>query len=261
MFSKIKKSIKDSFPNVYASYRDYKQKRKQERDFKRDFQEFRKIAESANKRFDDKFEFYPEMEDKTKDTPFESHYTYHPAWAARILAQTRPDKHVDISSILHFSTLISAFVPIDFYDYRPAKVILPGLKSEHADLTALPFASGSVPSISCMHTIEHIGLGRYGDPLDYDGDLKAIKELKRVLAPNGNLLMVVPIGKPKIAYNAHRIYAYDQVVSYFAPLDLVEFSLLPDDFIDVGLIKNASKEIADQQYWGCGCFWFKNPGK
>ena len=52
-----------------------------------------------------------------------------------------------------------------------------------------------------MHVIEHIGLGRYGDEMDPDGDLKAIDELKRVLSRKGDLLFVVPVGKPKIMYN------------------------------------------------------------
>ena len=79
------------------------------------------------------------------------------------------------------------------------------MSSGYADLANLPFEINSVQSLSCMHTVEHVGLGRYGDPIDPDGDLKAIKEIKRVLAVNGNLLFVVPIGKPKIVYNAHRI--------------------------------------------------------
>ena len=107
-----------------------------------------------------------------------------------------------------------------------------------------------------MHTIEHIGLGRYGDPIDPDGDLMAISELKRVLAPDGNLLFVVPVGKPKIMYNAHRIYSYDEVVNCFKELKLNEFSLVPDDK-ERGFINNATKEIADAQNYGCGCFWFK----
>jgi hypothetical protein len=59
-----------------------------------------------------------------------------------------------------------------------------------------------------MHVIEHIGLGRYGEALDPDGDLKAIRELVRVLAAGGNLLVVVPVGRPRIQFNAHRIYDY-----------------------------------------------------
>jgi hypothetical protein len=109
-----------------------------------------------------------------------------------------------------------------------------------------------------MHTLEHIGLGRYGDPIDYDGDLKAIAELKRVMAPNGNLLIVVPTGKPRIEFNAHRVYSYLQICEYFSPFKLIEFSLVPDDYEIRGLIINATENDADAQNWGCGCFWFKN---
>ena len=56
--------------------------------------------------------------------------------------------------------MVSAFIPVEFYDYRPAELSLSGLEFKHADLTHLPFADNSVESLSCMHVIEHIGLGR-----------------------------------------------------------------------------------------------------
>jgi SAM-dependent methyltransferase len=199
---------------------------------------------------------YPQLLDKNLVTPFDSHYIYHPAWAARIIRQINPKLHIDISSTLYFSSIISAFVPVHFYDYRPANIILNNLKTGKADLMSLPFSDKSIESISCMHTIEHIGLGRYGDKIDPDGDLKAIGELKRVLAPGGSLLFVVPMGKPKIMFNAHRIYSYDQIISYFNDMELKEFSLIPDNAQEVGMIKDATKEIADLQNYGCGCFWF-----
>src|SRR5690554_5750635 len=147
----------------------------------------------AVKRFKlDPQDFYPCLHDKTSNTYFDRHYVYHPAWAARIVAKNRPEKHVDISSTLHFCSILSAFVPVDFYDYRPASLILSQLSSLSADLSSLPFEDDSILSLSCMHTVEHVGLGRYGDPLDYDGDIKAINELKRVLARGGHLLFVVP---------------------------------------------------------------------
>lgn len=195
--------------------------------------------------------------DKSTKTPFDTHYVYHLAWAARILKQINPDIHTDISSSLHFCTIVSAFFKIEFYDYRPASIFLDNLKTNHADLTNLKFSDNSIRSLSCMHTVEHIGLGRYGDPIDYDGDLKAINELKRVLAVNGNLLFVVPIGKSKIKFNAHRIYSYEQVLSYFSDLSLIEFSLIPDNAIEAGMIINANKEISDNQSYACGCFWFQ----
>lgn len=200
---------------------------------------------------------YPQLFDKTTTTEFDAHYLYHPAWAARIIAKNKPKKHIDISSVLHFSTLVSAFVPVEFYDYRPATIKLSNLTCGSADLTALPFPDNSVESLSCMHTIEHIGLGRYGDPLDPDGDLKAMKELVRVLAPGGTFLFVTPVGKPQIRYNAHRIYSYEQIMNYFSDLILQEFSLVPDNGVEVGLVENATREMVDMQKYGCGCFWFK----
>ena len=242
----------------YAKYRDINTYKKKYALFLDDLADFEKFSSSAVSRFGtDKISLNPELDDKISNTPIEPHYTYHPAWAARILAQTKPVKHVDISSTLHFCTIVSAFVPVDFYDYRPANLRLDNLNSDHADLTKLFFGDNSIQSLSCMHTIEHIGLGRYGDTIDYDGDIKAIGELKRVLAPNGDLLIVTPTGKPKIEFNAHRIYSHDQIIEYFSPLKLMEFSLVPDQFENTGIVRNATKELADKQDWGCGCFWFK----
>jgi SAM-dependent methyltransferase len=108
-----------------------------------------------------------------------------------------------------------------------------------------------------MHVVEHIGLGRYGDPVDPAADLRAMAELKRVLAPGGSLLFVVPIGRPRIMFNAHRIYSYDQISDYFAGLELKEFALIPDSSNNGGLIRDAKKVQANEQRYGCGCFWFK----
>ncbi|OGM93292.1 hypothetical protein A2333_01435 [Candidatus Wolfebacteria bacterium RIFOXYB2_FULL_49_7] len=197
---------------------------------------------------------YPCPFDKTMMTGFDRHYVYHAAWAARKVAEIRPASHTDISSSLYFSSIVSAFVPVKFYDYRPADLQLSGLLSEKADLLALPFADSSIASLSCMHTVEHVGLGRYGDPIDPNGDLKAIRELKRVLAPGGSLLFVVPIGKAKIQFNAHRIYSYAMIMKYFNDLELREFSLIPET--SGPMIVNATREQADKETYGCGCFWF-----
>ena len=77
----------------------------------------------------------------------------------------------------------------------------------------------SLSSISCMHVIEHVGLGRYGDPINIHGDILAINEIKRVLANDGNLLFVTPLGK-KICFNAHRVYTYEEILNYFSELKL-----------------------------------------
>lgn len=204
----------------------------------------------------DFFSQYPCLSDATSDTPFEPHYLYHPAWAARVLQQIRPKKHVDISSTLTFCSIVSAFIPVDFYDYRPANLKLSGLSSKHADLMALPFRSNSIESISCMHTIEHIGLGRYGDPLDPIGDQKAIAELIRVTKKGGSILFVTPVGRRQLRFNAHRVYAYADILKSFTNCTLKDFSLVPDNVFEVGLLHSPSKQLINRQEWGCGCFWF-----
>ncbi|TFH33510.1 MAG: DUF268 domain-containing protein [Deltaproteobacteria bacterium] len=223
-----------------------------------EFHKLKRLGTSDQQRFPMHWkDRYPCLDDRTSTTGFDRHYIFHPAWAARILSKTRPGFHVDISSSLHFCTLVSAFIPVRFYDYRPVNLMLETLSSERADLLSLPFEDNSIPSISCMHVVEHVGLGRYGDSLDYNGDLKAIRELKRVLATGGSLLFVVPVGQPKIMFNAHRIYSYKQIIGYFSDLELLEFALIPDDPAGMGLIRQATKEMADAQIFGCGCFWFQ----
>ncbi|MDT8284419.1 MAG: DUF268 domain-containing protein [Thermovirgaceae bacterium] len=202
---------------------------------------------------------YPCLDDRRDIQPFDSHYVYHTAWAARILAHTKPVLHVDISSYLYFATLVSAFIPVEYYDYRPADIWLSNYRSNHSDLTNLPFGDETVNSLSCMHVVEHIGLGRYGDPVDPSGDLRAMSELKRVLAPGGTLLLVVPVGEPKVMFNAHRIYSYRQVAECFSDLHLGEFTLIPDSREGEPVITNAAEETADAQRYGCGCFRFIKP--
>lgn len=232
-------------------------KRKLFRKFKRNFAEFRLLSKNNKQRFLLSWkDRYPCLYEATSAATFDRHYIYHTAWAARILANTKPKIHYDFSSSLYFSTLVSAYIPIVFYDLRPPDLFLSQLETKNANLTCLSLKNKSVHSLSCMHVVEHIGLGRYGDPLEPEGDLKAMKELQRVLANGGDLLFVVPIGTPKIMYNAHRIYSFQQIRDSFDELVLKEFSLLPDKLNNDGLVKNASSELADKQKYACGCFWF-----
>jgi SAM-dependent methyltransferase len=227
--------------------------------FRRLFRRFARMA-GASDRFDVRWaDRLPRMEDATTTTLFDRHYVYHVGWASRVLAETKPARHIDVGSSLYFASVASAFIAMEFYDYRPPELELDGLEVGSADLLALPFQEGSLESVSCLHVLEHVGLGRYGEPLSPDADLQAAEELTRVLAPGGSLLIAVPVGRPRIAFNAHRIYGYDDLMRMFSSLELREFALIPDTAAEGGLLRNASPENVATQVYGCGCFWFGNP--
>jgi SAM-dependent methyltransferase len=237
----------------------YRQKLKRKKQFREDFNNFLQKTQHNKTRFDIEFDenkvIYSEA---TNETEFDRQYIYHTAWAIRKIIEIKPEIHIDISSSLYFIGMLSAIQKVDFYDFRPANLILDNLKTESADLTRLPFANESISCLSCMHVIEHIGLGRYGDPIDYEGDVKAINELKRVTKKNGYLLFVTPIGsKAKIIYNLHRIYTHDQILSYFKDLSLVEWQLIPENEKDGGLVSNPSPDLLQSQNYACGCYLFK----
>jgi len=257
----IKKRFKSIIKKVLLANRTSEKSKDKNLTFKTDFEEFKKIANTSIKRFQLSDEdIYPCLNDTSDTTYFDRHYLYHTAWAARLVAKIKPAVHVDISSYLYFSTIVSAFIPVEFYDIRPSNINLPGLKVNHADLYNLPFENNSIHSLSCMHVVEHIGLGRYGDPIDYDGDLKAISELVRVLSIDGNLLFVVPVGKNSIIqFNAHRIYTKEQIINNFINLglSLKEFVLIPEIEDDGDLVTNPSSQTIEKQRYACGCFWFK----
>jgi hypothetical protein len=223
-----------------------------------DYLAFKKQSERSQQRFSLSYnDFWPCLTDKTPETDFERHYVYHLAWAARCVRDIAPERHIDIGSRLFFPAILSAFVPTDFYDYRPADIAISGLGSYKGDLTNLPFKDNELSSVSCLHTLEHIGLGRYGDPIDPNGDLTAMKELSRVVAPGGSLLIALPMGKDmRIQFNAHRIYTYDQMVAYFPDFIVKNFAYIPEESKREAIIEDASPKDIKDDVMGCGCFWF-----
>ena len=200
------------------------------------------------------FDMQPCLGDWISHTPFDAHYFYQGAWLARKIAHAKPEKHVDIGSSVLTISVLSACVDTVFVDYRPLKVSLPGLTSIPGDILNLPFEANSVESLSCLHVIEHIGLGRYGDPIDPEGSVKAAAELQRIVRPQGRLFLSLPIGRERVCFNAHRVHAPASVLKMFGQMRLMEFSYVDD----AGQYHaGAQIEAASQLEYGCGLFQFE----
>jgi SAM-dependent methyltransferase len=200
---------------------------------------------------------YPCLADATTKTPFDSHYFFQAAWLARKLSQHRAGRHVDIGSDVNAIGVISAFVDTMFIDYRPLDVFLKGLENRQGDLLHLEFQEGTIDSLSCLHVIEHVGLGRYGDPIDPDGAVKAAAELSRVLAPRGSLFLSVPVGRERACFNAHRVFDPASVTGMFVNLRLQDCAFVDD----AGrYLENVAPETMAGCDYGCGMFHFVKGG-
>jgi len=197
---------------------------------------------------------YPCISDISDATPFDAHYFYQAVWAMERIVRCKATKHVDVGSDVKFVGMLTVCLPVVFVDIRPLRAKLSRLTCLKGDVLALPFSDSSVESLSCLHVAEHVGLGRYGDSLDPSGTRRACTELTRILAPGGNLFFSVPIGRPRVCFNAHRIHSPWQIVDYFKDLSLIEFSAVDDN---QDLLPNIDIRRMENAAYGCGLYWFR----
>lgn len=195
----------------------------------------------------------PMIGEGTAQTPFLRHYFHQDIWAFRKIKESGVDAHLDVGSRIDLIGFLTVICKVTFVDIRPLVVELPNFESVSGSILALPMADNSVRSLSCLHVAEHIGLGRYGDPLDPHGTRDACRELARVLAPGGSLYFSLPVGRPRLCFNAHRIHAVEQILEYFQELVLVEFSGIDDDRKFATDIATTAFRNAD---YACGLFHF-----
>lgn len=214
-----------------------------------DFMRFRRAGGSVSWR-----DSFPQLGDLSATTPFDPHYFHQGAWIARRLAQANPVQHVDVGSSVLTMSVLSGHVPTVLVDYRPLKAHHVGLASVAGDICRLPFADASIASLSCLHVIEHIGLGRYGDPIDPSGARRAANELQRVVRNNGKLYLTTPVGRERVCFNAHRVFAPATIVSFFDEMALIGFSYVDDDG---RFHADTTVDQAQDLEYGCGFFEFQ----
>jgi SAM-dependent methyltransferase len=159
------------------------------------------------------------------------HYFHQDLWAARKIFQRHPAQHFDIGSRTDgFIAHLLVFMNVTAIDIRPLSSTIQGLRFIQDDASHLQtFADGSIDSLSTLHVAEHFGLGRYTDPIDPHACFKFMASLQRVLAPGGRLYFSVPVGRERVEFNAHRVFAPGTILDNFKGLRLVSFSFVGDD--------------------------------
>lgn len=139
-------------------------------------------------------------------------------WQDLLVAQkifsAQPDRHVDVGSRVDgFVAHVASFRSIEVFDIRPVSAGIPGVVFKQADLMSTDSVSGFCDggdgycdSLSCLHAIEHFGLGRYGDPINPLGYQRGIANLAKLLKLSGRLYLSTPIGRERVEFNANWVF-------------------------------------------------------
>jgi hypothetical protein len=184
-----------------------------------------------------------------------NHYFHQDLWAATKIYNNKIPTHVDIGSRLDgFIAHILPFCKVEYVDIRHLKTDLNNFKFVKGSILSLPYEDNSIKSLSCLHVLEHIGLGRYGDSVNPYAYIDAAAELKRVLAVSGWFYFSTPVGKEKLYFDAHRVFSPDTILKIFEGLKLLEFNLIDDKAISIN--HNAGFKDAYNCSYGCGLFLF-----
>jgi SAM-dependent methyltransferase len=150
----------------------------------------------------------------------ESFIDHECAFASRHIARERPTRTLDVGSYRHFILGLLAHARVTTIDVRARSPISENEEVVTSDAKRLALPDGAFDVIVSLCALEHFGLGRYGDDIDFDADRAAMAEMARVLRPGGLLVFSTTItaGPPQVVYNAHRIYDHGTIREMCAPL-------------------------------------------
>lgn len=166
---------------------------------------------------------YPCLLDRTEEGGTASgQYFHQDLLVAQRIFSRAPRVHCDVGSRIDgFVAHVAAFRSVEYFDIRPVSGAARNMVFRTGNLLepdSLP--ARACDSLSCLHVIEHVGLGRYGDPLMPEGWRRALESLTRMLQDNGILYLSVPIGPQRVEFNAHRVFAPETIVHAAAGLGL-----------------------------------------
>lgn len=209
-----KKLVKNIVRNIVKSNKRLKAQEKLLKDFNADLIKYNEMAKADKRSLASKENLFPCLNDKTTVTEINPTYFYQDSWAFERIVKNKPKKHYDIGSQHMFVAFASKITELTMIDIRPLSLPMDTIKFIEGNILNLPFDNESIYSLSSLCVIEHIGLGRYGDPIDPKGSEKALNEIFRVLAPGARFYLSVPVSNiHTVKFNAGVIFNYEHFIS------------------------------------------------
>ena len=196
---------------------------------------------------------YPCYEDKKDNAgSLGFHYFYQDLYVAQRIYQNNPVRHIDIgSNIGGFVAHVASFREIEVFDIRPLNNPIHNVRFKQFDV--MRFREDdmeSADSISCLHALEHFGLGRYGDPICNDGYLIGFINIYKFLKPKGKFYFSVPMGKQRVVFHAHRVFSLKYLLELITPYyDINIFSYIDDNNVFYENVETSEEKILSN----CGC--------
>lgn len=164
-----------------------------------------------------------------------NNYFWQDLWAARKIYRESPKWHYDIGSRIDgfVAHLLTFRDNVNLIDIRPMDRTVDGLHFVCADATNLvEIEDGSIESLSALCSLEHFGLGRYGDEIDPDACYKCFSAIGRKIKKGGNIYLSVPVGKEHVEFNAHRVFFASTIIDSFSNYKLIEYSCTHNGYIE-----------------------------
>ena len=184
------------------------------------------------------------------------HYFHQDLLVAQKVFHENPKTHIDIGSRLDgFVSHVASFRTIKVLDIRPLKRSQhPNIEFLQADLMKIHDIQ-SADSVSCLHAIEHFGLGRYGDDIDKSGHIKGIKNITKLVRTGGLFYVSFPVSSySRVEFNAHRVFKpsdFLEQTDLLRKFEVESFELIDD--LDV-IHKNIDYKKIENVKYGCGIF-------
>lgn len=174
---------------------------------------------------------YPIIGDKYAKNSGMNEYFWQDLWAASYIISKGVKEHYDIGSRVDgfIAHLLAANIKVNMIDVRPFSGEARNLYTIVDDATMMDyFEDNSISSLSALCSLEHFGLGRYGDPIDPEACFKCFKQIQKKLKKGGTLYISLPVGRDSVQFNAHRIFYADTIIKNFDQLNLLEYSVIKD---------------------------------
>lgn len=227
-------------------------------DFVRDMKQYSMTNNHLDFSIDER-NLYPITNDISEQADkLDSHYFMQDICVAQKVMRANPVRHYDVGSRIDgfISHLLVFRSNVTVIDVRPLKEKIEGLSFICADATNMScIDDGSVESLSCLHALEHFGLGRYGDPVDAEACFKALCSFERILKHGGILYLAVPCGrKDRVCFNAHRIFSPHTIIDSVPDLTLLSFEVINNFAIESVDLDRTDLEKYGDYY--CGIFTF-----